>query len=351
VFYKKLLILLLPLTALLATINFTIDPAHLFSGGQYEKQMALILLKGENVTNVTNFDERLFQKFFISGLQKAPYNLVFGSSRAMLIDSSFLDNKFTINNCVSGGKIEDYIALYNLYRTKKMKPKHLYIGIDPWLFNENNPDNRWQSIDQDYQQMLKLLQPEQTESPIHFNSLLKWKEILSPSYFQTAIKSIPLKPLQKCKTKYNDGMTKLKDGAITYDKTTRDISPIEVNQKAFDFVKHNELDYIEDYRFLSKKNMDIFSQFIKYLKKEDIQITLILAPYHSIVYRYILSHPDYKSVLASEIKFREFAVENQVEIIGSFNPEKCKKIIDSDFIDGVHLKEEGIRKLIPSIYF
>ena len=63
------LLFLLPIVVVVITVNYTIDPSHIFTGGAYEKGIAKLLLKGENVAKVGNYDDRLLQKLYIKGLK------------------------------------------------------------------------------------------------------------------------------------------------------------------------------------------------------------------------------------------------------------------------------------------
>ena len=55
----------LPFIFLLVSINYLLDPAKLFNS-EYIKSMISILDQGYYVTNITNYNERTFQKSMIS---------------------------------------------------------------------------------------------------------------------------------------------------------------------------------------------------------------------------------------------------------------------------------------------
>ena len=60
-FIYKTLLLSIPLLFSLVTINYFGDAARIFDT-EYEKQMSEIVLNGNYVTNISNYDDRLFQK-------------------------------------------------------------------------------------------------------------------------------------------------------------------------------------------------------------------------------------------------------------------------------------------------
>ncbi len=348
-FYKKLLLLFLPLLVLLLSVNLIIDPAHLFSGGAYEYQIAKILLKKKNAANVANYDERLLQKYFIEGLTVAPDIVILGSSRSMQINQSFFPDDNLINNSVSGGHLKDYLAIYNLYIRKGLKPEHVYICLDPWILNDNNNELRWKSIESNYEEMIKRLGlPNKNDFDIlRSKNLLKYKELLSFDYFQHSIKTI-YNPSMVYETlnRNNNETTRLSDGSISYDKIKRERSIYQTNLLARDFIKGDKIDYLENFNSISSDNLNILIKFIQYLQSKNIKIDFLLLPYHSIVYNYLQKDKNYHNINLSEIIFNKIGNENGIKTIGSFNPEKIKNITDADFYDGVHLNEKGLEKII-----
>ncbi len=149
VFWGKLS-LLAPIFLFVILINYFVDPAHILckTDRSYEEGMAALLLKGLNVADASNYDERLLQEFYIKGLTESDRKeiIVLGSSRAGQICSNLFPLASFFNNSVSGGSLEDYVAITGIYLGKGLLPKEVILGIDPWLFNRNNGQNRWKSI-------------------------------------------------------------------------------------------------------------------------------------------------------------------------------------------------------------
>ena len=63
-------------------LNFTVDPAHVLSPSTYEKALAEILRSGHNASGVTNYDDRLLQRYLVEGRWPAPDVIALGSSRS-----------------------------------------------------------------------------------------------------------------------------------------------------------------------------------------------------------------------------------------------------------------------------
>lgn len=171
-------------------INYFGDAANLFSNS-YELKIIQILYNNhnvKNVTNVTNYDERVFQRELINKLDRKLDIVVLGSSRVMTIQSEYFNNQTLINNGVAGASIEDIIAIFQMYKNKKILPKKIILGIDPWIFNINNNQKRWLSIKKEYYNYCN----EELENTVSIlNS--KYTQFFSPSYFQKSLKNLQKK--------------------------------------------------------------------------------------------------------------------------------------------------------------
>jgi hypothetical protein len=334
--YKASLSTILVLIVLVS-VNYFGDAAKLFSSN-YEKVIATILLNGKNVTNISNYDERRLQKELIENLKKTPDIVILGSSRTMLINNEYFIDQFLLNNSVSGASIEDLISIYQIYKSKGMIPGKVIIGIDPWLFNENNNQSRWKTLENEYNEFF--------EKDLIFNdNLYKYKQLLSPSYFQSSIKQLGKNSEpQATLHRYNKGNTKLTDGSLTYNKLYREASNSKINIQAQNYIQGN-IYSIENFKQLSPKLLKDFELLIKDLKINNIQIIFFLAPYHPTVYDEIKS--DYPMVLKTEEFIRSFARKKNIEILGSFNPTKIG-VDENYFYDGMHSKEKGIKIILNS---
>ena len=133
------------------------EPGGIFRKG-YEQGMVEIISSGKNVANVENYNERIFEKYLISQYPEKVDTAVIGSSRIMQIGDSILNKNATIlNNGVSGATVEDEIAIIWMYYNRGYLPNQIIIGIDPWIFNKNNEQTRWESIKDEYFHGMEML--------------------------------------------------------------------------------------------------------------------------------------------------------------------------------------------------
>jgi len=340
-FIYKATIITLPVLILLLLVNYFGDAARLFDS-DYEKQMAKIVASNKYVTNIENYDERLFQKELISDKNIQPNLVIIGSSRTMLINSDLFPSALLFNNSVSGASIEDIVSIYELYKFNKKSPQKIIIGIDPWTFNENNGQKRWQSISAYYYSFQNTINQENT-------TYFKYKELFSFSYFQSSLKMIPCfiagnaNP-KSTKETHNLLATKLTDGSFVYGEQYRNANQIEIDNKINSYLTGG-IYSIEAFDNISVRILNEFEKLIIDMKENGIEIEFFLAPYAPVVYDKI--QKKYPMVLKSEEMINDFASSNNIKLYGSFNP----YILGMDktyFYDGMHCKEVGIEMIIKN---
>jgi hypothetical protein len=325
----------------LISVNYWGDSAKIFHPG-YENKIAEILFNNQNATNIANYDERILEKKLINKLKSSPDILVLGSSRTMLINSSYFDAKKVINNSVSGASLEDLIGIFQLYKAKNILPKKIILGIDPWLFNENSGQTRWHSLRKEYNSFIN------KESEINESTLsIKTKQLFSLSYFQASFRNLPnviagiSDPIATDEIN-NNSNTKLVDASLSYGKTYREVSNEEVKIKARKYLS-GKLYSIEKFKKISPQIFKEFKYFCQEILENNIELTFFIAPYHPLVYQKV--EKDYQMVLETEFKVLEFAKGKNIECLGSFS--SIKAGIDSHgFYDGMHSKENTIKKIL-----
>ncbi len=352
-FIKKIIVVLFPAFLLLISINFFGDAAHLFSDKYYTK-MAAYLKKGYNITNVENYNERILQKKIIVDHRPCPDVAVIGSSRLMLINSSYFPNQVFFNNSVTGASLQDIIAIIGLYDEKGCFPKKIIMGIDPWMLNAKNGSHRWKTLYDEYNSMNSKILNKVDETKGGFSNKLKmflaknsfYKELISPSYFQNSLVSITSSDpdLKPTNLTVNNTFTKLSDGSITYDLKYRSASEEEIALKVDEYII-NSIYGIENFNELNTNLQLKLEALTAFLIKKGVEVEFILLPYHPKVYSFISSKEKYINVKNSEDYIKKFALQNKLIVRGSFNPE-YGKVQSSDFYDGMHLNERGIDKMM-----
>ena len=333
----KILLFSLPVLFLIVFTNYFGDAANIFSR-DYEKEIARIIGEGNHVTNISNFDERLLQEELITNLEYSPDIVIIGSSRSMQLNKDFFPGHHIINNSVSGASLEDLIAIYQIYKENDKLPEQMFLGIDPWTFQKDDKRARWKSIESYYNSFFN-----KNDQANHF----PYKQLISLSYFQNSLKLLPQKitgnnkPVSTHNFK-NIGITRLNDGSIVYGKNRRNVSVEEVRKSARLWIGNGMITRYENFHTISQDKWKEFEIFINEIDKKEIKINFILSPFHPMVYEEMVRKFDVIEVLESEI--RTYANNNNIEIIGSFNPEVFD-LKEKDFNDETHPKDIGMRKI------
>ena len=289
---------------------------------------------------LTKMDGRKLVKSRIIYETLKPKIIVIGSSRIRQAGSGSF--KETILNLgVSGASIEDHITIAEM-AIEKFNPDKIILGADPWLFNKNNNQFRWQSLNKEYQIALKNLNSNSKDFKILENieknkKIYFFEKILENIYRSLNIRRLNL-DFEKggYKENYKNINILLRDGQLVYAKQ-------EIKEKLNPTIVKYSMD---NYEF-SQALYDNYKKFIDYVtnvhKKE---VILVLSPYHLPSYELtIKSIPDY---IVSEKKFKKLSSETKIQLVGSYNPTRTLCSLN-EFYDFMHPKESCITKITNKI--
>lgn len=333
-FLYRIIIISTIISSIVTIINYFGDAGNLFSES-YEKKI-VEMLKLNNVTNISNFDERAFQRELINSLEKKPDIIAIGSSRVLSIDSDYFNDQIFINNGVSGASIEDLIAIYQMYKSKDILPNEIILGVDPWIFNDNNGQNRWLSIEKEYKNYYN-----KEESKINLGfTILKYTQLFSPSYLQASLKIVLTeKKLTPTTRKNNPGRTKLKDGSLVEAQDVREITINQLDYAVQGYIQNKQYS-IEGFNRISPVKFIEFQNLCLNILENNIKLTFFLSPYHPLVYQKIEN--DYDIVLDVEKEIIRFAEKKNIKLVGSYSPTKAG-FNKRDFFDGLHLQKRSVK--------
>lgn len=350
---KKVFIKLLnffPVLILLITVNFIVDPANLFSAIFIEK-VADNLLDGKNVIGMTNVDERQLQKSIILRQEECPESIIIGSSRTITISKELVGEESFRNHSMSGAGLMDCLGILGVYTVRNQVPARIMIGVDPWIFNRNYDDLRYQGLYEDILLFLNLIGCDNLidgqMSKMSSNNDVKNKlmQLISPSYFQSSIYHFLHNGIEKVEcTDMLDSEKGIRysDGSVNYDKKTRTTSVEQSIQAAREYVS-GDVYQIERYNEMDQNCVILFDKMIKYLQTKGVEIIFYFPAYHPYVYQYLLDEPKYQMIFQVETYYREYALDNSIKTYGSYNPE-FSGFTAGDFFDGMHIKKESINK-------
>lgn len=295
-------------------------------------------LRSHGAIYASNMDERLFIKYRINFEDYQPGCIAIGSSRIMQIGNENVNCKF-LNLGVSGASVQDDVAILGM-AFPKFKPKTIFIGVDPWLFNSNSSQGRWVTLKDQYATTTQRL-----NSPNEFSQSSDVENIKShKDYFVNMITSLYLKVNINNLWANNDTPSlreKIRhDGKRVY-STNFIQKKGEEREKEFE----GQLIYGMNNFNLSRNLIEEFQLLIRHYQKT-ARVILILSPYHPELYHRIESR---KMIhLEMEKQLISIAHENGVDIVGSYDPGKIG-CIETDFYDGMHPNSKCMGKALSKI--
>jgi len=333
----------------ISLFNFFIDSASVFGNKSYLSKAAEDLVSGKMIAGLSNYDERLFQLLIIKKNKRRVDTIVLGSSRAMVIRKKFVVNKDKVflNHSVSGASLEDYIAIVDLYQTlKNYIPKHIVIGVDPWIFNKFNGQSRWRTLKDNYFNLLSKIMDKSIDNKSSINGT-KWKQLINYEYTVANIfslkKNFNRNPYYITPSVDIEDSVKGLDDSLYYPLSQRTPDVKVVEKLAHQFAQKGQVYSIENFNELS--NIEEFEKFILYLKEKGIKITFVLFPYNPISYKLLVKNENYAIIQDVEAYLNKFSKDNDIELLSSYNPDKYN-FKNRDFKDGMH----GLESVSETIF-
>lgn len=317
--------------------NYKIDSLGLLSGTTLDK-VAEELSNGKIIAGLGNIDERMFRKKQIEYLKNDVEYVAIGSSRIMqLRKNMFLDDgiKNFQNYSVSGASLKDYLVLIQAHINKFNKlPKNIILGVDPWIFNKNNGETRYLSLKNEYLDIIKILNFKENiinEKEETIKNSVSY--FISLDYFKENIKSyINKQAYYIVNNTMIDEHLKMPDGSIYYEYKYRYPNDDEVKKIALEYTQ-GSVYQIE--RFNELSNIQLFEKFIEYFKNNNVNIYFYLPPYNPIAYDILILNEKYKIINEAENYLKKFAKENNIKLVGSYNPHNLN-LKNEHFFDGMH---------------
>ena len=322
---------------IVSLFNFFVDSAGIFGNKSYLSKAVQDLVDGNKIAGLDNYDERVFQQLIIQKNQKKVDTIALGSSRSMMIRKRYVESTKFFNHSVSGASLEDYIAIVDLYETKKKYiPKYVIIGVDPWIFNKFNAQLRWRSLKDNYFHLFSKIMHKSIKNKIIVDNN-RWKQLINYEYTISNIlflkKNFRHNPYSITNTIDIESSIRDIDDSLYYPLSQRTPKEKEVKESAINYAKDGQVYSLE--KFDKMSNIEEFENFINYLKRNGVKVTFVLFPYHPISYDLLINNPKYAIIQDVESYLRKFAKNNNIEIIGSYNPHKYN-FTNKDFMDGMH---------------
>lgn len=316
----------------MASINYFVDPAHVFSSDTYTEQMINILKSGHNVTNVSEFNYRILRKRMVEIHNNEHFDyLIIGDSRIIQISEDMM-NKKILNLGLSAGIFSEFVALYELCKEENITYDNLIINLSPFSFCEQNKKAQNDgSLDKYFFNFTKIQIQEDFKLSMYVN-------LVELSYLKLSIKSLiktlvgmHTSPMATDKTQ-NEKTTIRLDGSRYF---PTDIQQGEVDKAAA--VMPITFNYKS-----SPMLLRVFQKLIDDCKNNNVKLFLLKVPYHPTFYK---KQYDNKLSAYQISMVDSIAKMNNVQMFGSYNP-KDIGFTNHDFYDGAHLRYSSETKFV-----
>jgi hypothetical protein len=333
----NLFLIIAPIGLLVVTVNYFVDPANIFSGTAYVSGISDIMVKGHNVDNVSNYDERALQEQLIKKLPYRPDVVVLGSSRVMELGSDFFPGKKVLNCGVSHGNIHDIIAVAGLLDSLHKLPDEMLINVDPHLICQGGT-KEWQTL-QPYHTYLMNKWHLREDAGQRSLLLEKLGTLFSFDYFE---KSLTFLIQRKSKNFRDVGTEKpaiygrFSDGTVCYSSTYANPDTIKVAGDAR-VVGGREI------VTLDPDKCRLLSKLVDYLMSQRVKVVLVMLPYHHEYYQAM--NRRFGNVFSSyDTLYRKFARAKAIQIHGGFDATGLGVPLD-EFYDSWHCSKEAVKKV------
>lgn len=345
-----------PIVLFMMWVNYTVDRSGTFQGDQYLREVANMLLSGQNIVGYEQLNERQrdIMKLLVANMDPAPDTIALGSSRIMQLDSTLAGTDSFFNCAMTGADYYDMLGTFYLFDRQGTLPKTVILGVDPWLFDTSADSTDARSDKELYAAFLVNALGVETkyEKP---DTTAKWKALYSPSYFQGNIayvlqsKDGVKKPQPVTGDLYAQATeVKRADGSLLYTEEFR--TRAQEDRDADALYQTANFFRMEEYQKPDAQRLAIFEKFLAYMQQRGVNVLILLTPYHPIAYDNALTKAaHYSGFFATEPALRRIAAKLDVPVYGSYNPYAIPDMTRADFYDGIHCTGACIGRYFPGV--
>jgi len=339
------LVFALGLLSCVALFNLLVDSHGAFGGNRGLGRAAQLLVNNIMVAGeFGRLEERELQRLIIRDYPHRRDIVALGSSRSFLMRKRFIaGTRDFFNHSVTAAGIPDYVTILGMYRERGQFPRAVMLSIDPWVFNKNNgAGDWWQPLARYYDIIINEMYGKSTRtSPVIFS---QYSQLLNLEYtaanYQHLRKGSKLVPVQ---TMNIDDFVREPDGSLHLPYTMRFARAERTITSPANIIA---LRFLHDFDYLSHTRL--FEDLVAYMKRNGIEVTLVLLPINPALYEHLEKSDKGRTVLSVENYLKDVARRHDVQLIGSYNP-RSYGFTGKDFFDNIH-GHENVAKAVMAEY-
>lgn len=325
------------------------------AGAWTEKRLAEATLQGKSVLFPAQVDEAMLRWLTAEMLEEAPDIALLGSSHGLQISSDFARPYRLQNFAISGAGFPDHLVTTEILHQRARRPRVWAVFVDPWFFDGTLDFLMWKPRAAHLTAMeARLAAREGAPFPTVFRERVQ--EVIRPKLGARFSLEPVLAGLDDLYQRHADtvvettpgdalGTVLRPDGAIEPAGGRTEIDAAEARALALtQYAQNRDRHRYGTFGRVDEEIWNVFEAWVALLHAEDSRVIFLLSPYHPAIHPKALADPR-NHLVAIEARVRELASRNGILVLGSYDPARAG-MTESQFVDGDHLRAEGLRHLL-----
>ncbi len=327
------------------------------AGAWTEKRLAEATLQGRNVLFPAQVDEAMLRWLTAETLEQAPDIALLGSSHGLQISSDYALPYRLQNFAISGAGFPDHLVTTEILQQRARRPRVWAVFVDPWFFDRTLDFLMWKPRASQLSAMETRLAARQGEPfPTVFRERVK--EMIRPKLGARYSIEPVLAGLDDLYQRHADtvvettpgdalGTVLRPDGAIEPAGGRAEIDAAEARALALtQYAQNRDRHRYGTFGRVDEEIWKVFEAWVALLQTEESQVIFLLSPYHPAIHPKAIADPN-NHLVEIEARVRALASRQGIPVLGSYDPARAG-VNDTQFVDGDHLRAEGLRLLLGS---
>lgn len=352
-FLRAFAIVLIAGLGLLAAANYSLDGGDRWRGRHVvETQVGEIIAAGRHAETNRNYRSQVVHRIVIDRLDRTPDAVILGSSRIMGIRGRFLGDGLVLNHGVPSANLLDILAILSAYDRAGRMPRHVVIGVDPWIAKTQPPmGTRLRAFDDGRDTFGGRLGVDLRA--LGWAAEPPW-ELFSGRQLKSNLDELRQGdgPCGGVRARDDDDTpcaVRRPDGSLKWTTAFETIGPEALAAaNALALSRRGRLHGFEGFDAPDDRYFEAFRRLLSHLDGQGSRVTILLSPYHPDVAAAPRVARDWALAMAVEERLRSIAADMAVPVVGSYSPDRIDCRPD-EFMDFDHAKPSCLERIVAPI--